>query len=97
MAISLVESQNIDELAGVFYEMLPGSGNPRLSFPTVAQGEARPSAATRLKTSTAFWAPRAYGRMTKLGNSLYQRSGSRDRVLLKKPHNRFSRLSICTA
>jgi hypothetical protein len=37
MAISLVESQNIDELAGVFYEMLPGSGNPRLSFPSVAQ------------------------------------------------------------
>jgi hypothetical protein len=38
MAVSLRESQNIDELAGVLYEMLPGSGNPRLSFPTVAQG-----------------------------------------------------------
>jgi Restriction endonuclease len=37
MAVSLLESQNIDELAGVLYEMLPGSGNPRLSFPTVAQ------------------------------------------------------------
>jgi len=37
MTISLLESQNIDELAGVLYDMLPGSGNPRLSFPTVAQ------------------------------------------------------------
>jgi Restriction endonuclease len=37
MAISLLETQNIDELAGVLYEMLPGSGNPRLSFPTVAR------------------------------------------------------------
>ena len=26
----------LDELAGVLYDMLPGSGNPRLSFPTVA-------------------------------------------------------------
>jgi hypothetical protein len=37
MAVSLRESQDIDELAGVLREMLPGSGNPRLSFPTVAQ------------------------------------------------------------
>lgn len=37
MAISLKESQYLDELAGILYEMLPGSGNPRLSFPTVAQ------------------------------------------------------------
>lgn len=37
MTVSLKESQSIDELAGILYEMLPGSGNPRLSFPTVAQ------------------------------------------------------------
>ena len=37
MRISLQESQQIDELAGVLYGMLPGSGNPRLSFPTVAK------------------------------------------------------------
>ena len=37
MRSSLQESQHIDELAGVLYDMLPGSGNPRLSFPTVAQ------------------------------------------------------------
>ena len=37
MSISLRDAQEIDELAGVLYEMLPGSGNPRLSFPTVAQ------------------------------------------------------------
>ena len=37
MPVSLKESQDIDELAGILYEMLPGSGNPRLSFPTVAQ------------------------------------------------------------
>lgn len=37
MAVSLRESQDIDDLAGVLYDMLPGSGNPRLSFPTVAQ------------------------------------------------------------
>lgn len=37
MPISLRESQDIDELAGVLYDMLPGSGNPRLSFPTVAR------------------------------------------------------------
>jgi Restriction endonuclease len=37
MPVSLRESQDIDELAGVLYDMLPGSGNPRLSFPTVAQ------------------------------------------------------------
>jgi hypothetical protein len=37
MAVSLRESHDIDELAGVLYDMLPGSGNPRLSFPTVAQ------------------------------------------------------------
>ena len=34
--ISLKESQELDELAGVLYDLLPGSGNPRLSFPTVA-------------------------------------------------------------
>jgi len=38
MVASLRESQDIDELAGVLYDMLPGSGNPRLSFPTVAHG-----------------------------------------------------------
>ena len=37
MPVSLRESQDIDELAGVLYDMLPGSGNPRLSFPTAAQ------------------------------------------------------------
>ena len=37
MAIPLRDSQHIDELAGVLYDMLPGSGNPRLSFPVVAQ------------------------------------------------------------
>lgn len=37
MPVSLREGQDIDELAGVLYDMLPGSGNPRLSFPTVAQ------------------------------------------------------------
>lgn len=37
MAVSLRESQCIDELAGILYDMLPGSGNPRLSFPAVAQ------------------------------------------------------------
>jgi hypothetical protein len=37
MPVTLRESQDIDELAGVLYDMLPGSGNPRLSFPTVAQ------------------------------------------------------------
>ncbi len=37
MAVSLKESQYLDELAGILYELLPGSGNPRLSFPTVAQ------------------------------------------------------------
>jgi hypothetical protein len=37
MPVSLRESQDIDELASVLYDMLPGSGNPRLSFPTVAQ------------------------------------------------------------
>jgi len=37
MAVSLKESQCIDELASILYDMLPGSGNPRLSFPTVAQ------------------------------------------------------------
>jgi len=36
MTVSLRESQHIDELAGILYDMLPGSGNPRLSFPTVA-------------------------------------------------------------
>src|SRR5918996_1633341 len=36
MPVSLRESQDIDELAGVLYDLLPGSGNPRLSFPTVA-------------------------------------------------------------
>lgn len=43
MAISLLESQNIDELAGVLYEMLPGSGNPRLSFPTERVHALQPS------------------------------------------------------
>ena len=37
MPLSLRESQDIDELAGVLYDMLPGSGNTRLSFPTAAQ------------------------------------------------------------
>jgi hypothetical protein len=37
MPVSLRESQDIDELAGVLYDMLPGSGNPRLSFPAVAK------------------------------------------------------------
>jgi len=37
MPVSLKESQDIDELAGMLYELLPGSGNPRLSFPTVAE------------------------------------------------------------
>lgn len=37
MPLSLRESQDIDELAGVLYDMLPGSGNPHLSFPTAAQ------------------------------------------------------------
>jgi hypothetical protein len=37
MPVSLRESQDIDELAAVLYNLLPGSGNPRLSFPTVAQ------------------------------------------------------------
>lgn len=37
MPLSLRESQDIDELAGVLYDMLPGSGNPRLSFPAAAQ------------------------------------------------------------
>src|SRR3954454_23814549 len=37
MPLSLRESQDIDELASIFYDMLPGSGSPRLSFPTVAQ------------------------------------------------------------
>ena len=37
MSISLREAQYIDELADVLYDMLPGSGNPRLSFPTVAK------------------------------------------------------------
>jgi hypothetical protein len=37
MPISLRESQDIDELAEVLYEMLPGSGNSRHSFPTAAQ------------------------------------------------------------
>lgn len=37
MPVSLRESQEIDELAGVLYDMLPGSGNPRFSFPIVAQ------------------------------------------------------------
>lgn len=37
MSLSLRESQGIDELAGVLYDMLPSSGNPRLSFPAVAQ------------------------------------------------------------
>jgi Restriction endonuclease len=37
MPVTLRESQDIDELASVLYDMLPGSGNPRLSFPTVAQ------------------------------------------------------------
>lgn len=37
MPLSPRESQDIDELAGVLYDMLPGSGNPRLSLPTAAQ------------------------------------------------------------
>lgn len=37
MPLSLRESHDIDELAGILCEMLPGSGNPRLSFPRVAQ------------------------------------------------------------
>jgi hypothetical protein len=37
MPLSLREGQDIDELAGVLYDLLPGSGNPRLSFPAVAQ------------------------------------------------------------
>jgi len=37
MPVSLRESHDIDELANVLHDMLPGSGNPRLSFPTVAQ------------------------------------------------------------
>lgn len=37
MPVSLRESQDIDELAGILYDMLPGSGNPRLSFPTIAE------------------------------------------------------------
>jgi hypothetical protein len=35
-SISLKESQELDQLAGVLYDLLPGSGNLRLSFPTVA-------------------------------------------------------------
>ncbi len=37
MPVSLRESQDIDELAGILYDLLPGSGNPRLAFPVVAQ------------------------------------------------------------
>jgi hypothetical protein len=36
MTLWLRESQDIDELAGVLYDMLSGSGNPRLSFPAAA-------------------------------------------------------------
>jgi hypothetical protein len=34
--ISLKESQELDQLAGALYDLLPGSGNLHLSFPTVA-------------------------------------------------------------
>lgn len=61
MALSLRESEDIDELASILYEMLPGSGNPRLSFPTVAQqlglagywigGSKRPAIVTLLATT----------------------------------------------
>lgn len=37
MPASLRESQDIDELAGILYDLLPGSGNPRWAFPIVAQ------------------------------------------------------------
>src|SRR5690349_12931253 len=62
MPLSMRDSQDIDELASILYEMLPGSGNPRLSFPTVAQqlglagywigGSKRPAVITLL--SVAF-------------------------------------------
>ena len=36
MPLSLRESEDSDALAEVFYDVLPDSGNPRLSFPIVA-------------------------------------------------------------
>lgn len=43
MRISLRESQVLDKLAEVLYDMLPGSGNPRHSFPTAAHEVGLPS------------------------------------------------------
>lgn len=37
MPVSLKESQDLDELAGVLYDMLPGSGNARYAFPVISQ------------------------------------------------------------
>lgn len=36
MALSLAESQTVNELAGVLYDFLPGSGNQHFSFPLAA-------------------------------------------------------------